>query len=516
MAPLAAVLALAGGLGLAVAPSTASEPQRVVVPTPFSRWRRGRYSLDSTAGSIVTANVTQGGAFVLVRRQSPGASLRLVISSSFSEAADEGGVLRYLNDSAATADWPGPVSVDRSAAGSGVWVVRAQARQYRLARTYRWHEARLEVSDRLVPTSGGGVIGIEVRHTAQIDGQAAVVEAVVPGGAGPFDCGNPSTFAEWGQLGHGNPSVYMDLEGEAEPGGGPGPRLGVGLLARDTVFAVHAQTQQLALPRYPRMPHSLPPCAVTSPPSVTLADPHFAMRANDTDGYEMRWDAFVTADAEGCSGYFCMINRAREAVGSTLVQLPGNGLMGSFAPEWYPVTLLEANYTAQWWNWTDQEVGAFLAHNSLKYPIAFGSWLDRGSNCRPAVREMCFGACVLHEMPQDVDRYLRTLVPKIRAAAPYSGGLDPKVTMYFHPYINTERGAIDMYPDSLVTSRDGAPQAYTNCTANGGAFGNCSLSAGGCIDEPMLFPALRNSYGETLRGYVSLAMDKYDLDGIYQ
>jgi hypothetical protein len=54
----------------------------------FSHWRSGRYSLD-TVGSVTT-NVTQGGAFVLVWHQSSGASLRLVISSSFCEEADEG------------------------------------------------------------------------------------------------------------------------------------------------------------------------------------------------------------------------------------------------------------------------------------------------------------------------------------------------------------------------------------------------------------------------------------------
>ena len=36
----------------------------------------------------------------------------------------------------------------------------------------------------------------------------------------------------------------------------------------------------------------------------------------------------------GCSGYFCFINRAREAVGSTALVIPGTGWM-SLPPKWY-------------------------------------------------------------------------------------------------------------------------------------------------------------------------------------
>ena len=41
----------------------------------------------------------------------------------------------------------------------------------------------------------------------------------------------------------------------------------------------------------------------------------------------------------GCSGYFCFINRAREAVGSTALVIPGTGWM-SLPPKWYTISLL--------------------------------------------------------------------------------------------------------------------------------------------------------------------------------
>ena len=77
---------------------------------------------------------------------------------------------------------------------------------------------------------------------------------------------------------------------------------GAKLYGRTQVFALHAATKQQALARYPRMPATIPSCATTSPPSIELADPTFAVAANATAGYEMRWDAFVTLAGRDSAG----------------------------------------------------------------------------------------------------------------------------------------------------------------------------------------------------------------------
>ena len=298
-------------LQLALQLPRGGEASQQRVPTEFSRWRTQQYSLGAAM------NVTAGGAFTLEV-----AGARVVVASSFTEAAAGGAHVRHLGDTLG-GSWPG-VSVDRSLSDDNVWVVRASCATYSLKRTYRWERARLEVHDTLTPVVAGSdsVVGIEVNHTASMVGGGQAAGAVLGGGLMPFDCANLPTLHNWGQLGHGNPSVYMDA----------GP-VGVGLLARDDVFALHASTRQRALARYPRMPSALPSCPTTDPPSIELADPTFAMAANTTaDGsYTMRWDAIFTG-AE-CQGYYCFINRAREAVGATEMPLNGTGWM-SLPPDW--------------------------------------------------------------------------------------------------------------------------------------------------------------------------------------
>ena len=154
--------------------------------------------------------------------------------------------MRHLSD--APGGWDG-LSINRSASESGVWTVQASCASYSLKRSYTWKAARLEVSDELTPTAAAGVVGIEVNHTASITGGGEPAEAVLGGALQPFDCANLPTMNNWGQLGHGNPSVYMSMGA-----------LGVGLLARDDVFALHASTRQQALARYPRMPVEFPSC----------------------------------------------------------------------------------------------------------------------------------------------------------------------------------------------------------------------------------------------------------------
>ena len=62
----------------------------------------------------------------------------------------------------------------------------------------------------------------------------------------------------------------------------------------------------------------------STPPSPV---PEFAAKAAAPDNDD-------ATGGGGCNGYFCFINRAREAVGSTALMIPGTGWM-SLPPKWY-------------------------------------------------------------------------------------------------------------------------------------------------------------------------------------
>jgi hypothetical protein len=483
MAPRLALLLSAGLAAAARAPLLQSS---AVVPSAFSLWRQRSYSLGSSG---VAVNVTAGGAFELELVVSSGVAVRVVVASSFTEAAIGAGRVHRLTDTE-SASWKG-LAVDRSGSSSGVWTVYASSASYKLQRRYRWERARLQVEDTLMPTAAGGeVVGIEVNHTASITG-AGATEAVLGGPMMPFDCQNTATVDNWGQLGHGNPSAYMSVG-----------QVGVGLLARDDVFALHASTRQQALARYPRMPSALPSCPTTDPPSIVLADPTFAVAANATGGgYTMRWDAIFTDDQ--CDGYFCFINRAREAVGVTDMLLPGTGWM-SLPPDWYPSQLTQANYTADWWQWPAASMDAFLQANSNAYPVAFVATTDRNMTCNPEQRQFCYGGCMLNELSPASDTYFERFASSIAnaaAASPNGFNATRGTMMYFHPYIDTETDAASKYPDSLAVDQRGAQQVYRRCAAG--------------TDRPLFVPTHTNSYGKMLNGYVPLAMDRYKLGGIY-
>jgi hypothetical protein len=217
--------------------------------------------------------------------------------------------------------------------------------------------------------------------------------------------------------------------------------------------------------------------------------------------YTMRWDAIITGAQ--CEGYFCFINRAREAVGVTNLPLHGTG-WASLPPDFYPIQLSEANYTTDWKHWPATAMDAFLQSNSIAYPITFSATTDRNQTCYPTQKESCTGGCMLHEMSNVSDSYYRAFANTIAAAAvasPNGHNATPGTMMYFHPYIDTERDAAKKYPDSLAVDQDGVQQVYTRC-----ALGT---------DRPLFVPTHTNSYGKLLKGYVPLTMDKYKLGGIY-
>jgi hypothetical protein len=73
---------------------------------------------------------------------------------------------------------------------------------------------------------------------------------------------------------NGRPDVFANRSATSAP-------FGVGLVALDDVFRVHAQATQMAMRTGPRM-EGLMKCSVGSPPFVELADPTLGMRRSAT------------------------------------------------------------------------------------------------------------------------------------------------------------------------------------------------------------------------------------------
>ena len=85
---------------------------------------------------------------------------------------------------------------------------------------------------------------------------------------------------------------------------------GLGLVALDDVFRVHAQCSNLAVPQLnPRVSAN---CVTTSPPSIRLSDPNLALPSLDEHTHE--W-AVYPFDSR-CSDWFCFVNRLRYDYGT--------------------------------------------------------------------------------------------------------------------------------------------------------------------------------------------------------
>ena len=84
-------------------------------------------------------------------------------------------------------------------------------------------------------------------------------------------------------------------------------------------------------------------CAVTSPPSIELRDPHLALlraaSAADTgllgegggggggDTYTAEWAAYVF-EAPGCTDYYCFVNAQRRDMGTDTISMRRTGFLG--------------------------------------------------------------------------------------------------------------------------------------------------------------------------------------------
>jgi hypothetical protein len=147
--------------------------------------------------------------------------------------------------------------------------------------TASYDVCRLPTRATLNASSDGGTIGVSIAHTARISG-ASVLHAQVPGAQYPFAYAPSLKGCVTSPLGtDGNPTVHATF-------GGSGSTMGVGLAALDDVFRVHAKASNAALA-------GSAGCTVSSPPSISLADPSFGLAGGGS--YTMQWAVYTQQPA---------------------------------------------------------------------------------------------------------------------------------------------------------------------------------------------------------------------------
>ena len=98
---------------------------------------------------------------------------------------------------------------------------------------------------------------------------------------------------------------------------------GLGLLALDDVFGLHAQAVNAALST------PVANCSLSDPPSVTLQDLQFGMAANTSAGHTVEWAVYATGGGCTTDPYYCFVNAAREDLGVNALPIAGNGIINA-------------------------------------------------------------------------------------------------------------------------------------------------------------------------------------------
>ena len=218
-----------------------------------------------------------------------------------------------LTNGAAASTWS--VAVNRSGAERGEWTVHAVPPQgsadFTVTRRYHLDPApparpvRVLINDTLTSRSDA-ILGVHVQHHARLL-KGTVDNVQVPGRFEPGMCGTDGP--------NGNSAIfgYEDYEPHSTNFGAPHIWLntsegtGLGLVALDDVFRVHAQQRQFALASLnPRVDMN---CPVHTPPSIRLSDPFLGLAAGSE--YTLEWAVYPFGS--NCSDWFCFVNSLRHS-----------------------------------------------------------------------------------------------------------------------------------------------------------------------------------------------------------
>lgn len=221
---------------------------------------------------------------------------------------------------------------------------------------------------------------------------------------------------------YGSPSVFVAAQK------GAGRHVGLGLLALDDVFGLHARAINAAV-------NSLGSnCAVTSPfPSVSLQDMQFGLRSLAGTTHTAEWSIYGTGT--GCTTsdpYWCFANAVRQDMGvSGSLRIEGNGILN--AMRWGDrLAPLGYKNAREWRQWSPEQMGAFLDTNAFDWVASDIPWNlvnnqgSKGNLCEPGNPHYEQGSGFVNEAGADCIQYIRDLVKAVKTARPHV-----KVVVYF-------------------------------------------------------------------------------------
>eukprot|EP01051_Picozoa_sp_SAG22_P016976 SAG22_NODE_2516_length_2488_cov_1.879029_2_plen_334_part_00 len=251
----------------------------------------------------------RGGATIAI-----GGAARFEITSQFSEP---GPVWNILSTTAAAAAAGWQVTVDRSAAAVGTFVVRAAARTFTLRRTLQLVPPppqlphKLLVNDTITSTAPS-TIGMHIRHHAAL-ASGKVDSAAVPGRIDAGTCGTEENAGHesatpYHPTNFGRPDAWLNSTSGAA----------LAMLALDDAFRAHGQARSFAVPKLnPRTPGT---CEVRSPPAIRLSDPMLAIGPGEA--HTVEW--MLLPQGPACSSYFCFVNKMRHEMGTDTIVVGEN------------------------------------------------------------------------------------------------------------------------------------------------------------------------------------------------
>ena len=448
-------------------------------------------SVVSSAASAVTAEVLPGGALQLTSD-----GIVVTVVSTFSVPGHSyhthyNGPSRAFNHSvAASAGWKVSVQPQPAGHGSIIGTVTGTCDLFRVDRVYfRAQDGFIKVNDTITAASEQQLVGVQQRHYASVRPAAATITEVV--GPGSLQVGECSTSgisgvateaAEYGEMigipyyvgTEGNPSVFASIDAVAANNAS----MGVGLLALDDVFMVHAETAN----------HATAPCNTTATtatpwaPGIELADPHFGLRGGAR--HTLEWAIF--AAGSGCSSYYCFVNQVRrhQAMNDITIQR-----QGVFDHQWIGLDLDGSPRPyGDWRNWTVEKTRRIIKENGLKYIISAIPWTNKTSVCEQNNWKYAQGSAFVHEASPTFDQYIRDLVRVFTAADP-----DFKVLVYFHSFESGETNASQKYYSDRILRADLTQQCYGRC----------------CAEWPLFFPAtLKGGQPSPYAQQLDLYLDK--------
>lgn len=385
---------------------------------------------------------------------------------------------------------------------------------------------RILVNDTIVSTASAP-IGMIVRHRAALQ-VGSVGSAVVPGILNAGMCGtedNPSNFGgeDRDHTAMNGEAPHLWFNATASHAGGPKTAAALGLVAFDDVFRVHAQCRNLAVSQLlPRVPSS---CQVSSPPSIQLSDPNFALPPGAS--HTLEWGIYPSAN---CTDFFCFVNALRSDYGTDEIVIGEhtgvlgpmeNGAnadvddMGEWSISGYADprcnnSLRPADRGAvceNWTNWSTPALQEYMLREGVNVmPVANGIHWGGDLPCGGHM-ELNGAAFVRGENPPTAgcgDCYARLeekIRRVIRTAQRVSTPARPiRTSYYMDPSLST--GALDWvtYASARVLDQQGKQVLYRPCSAKDKQFANLTAAMQGQM--PLFFGTTTNSYGKMLKQYV--------------